>query len=155
MASLKIAAKLENLNKMITFIKFGANSVGFSKKQIYYITLASEEILTNIIKYAFPEKEGDVKIKYKRTKEKEGLEIIFIDSGIQFDPLSIDPPDITIPAENRNIGGLGIHLVYKTMDKVKYKWKNKKNILSITLYKDKSGIISTKDTGNGSGGKIF
>ena len=78
MANLKIAANLENLDKIIAFIRTGIDATGFNKKQAYYITLASEEILSNIMKCAYPEKEGDVNIEYRQTKGKEGLKIIWM-----------------------------------------------------------------------------
>jgi serine/threonine-protein kinase RsbW len=121
MASLKIEAKMVNLDRMIDFIMKAAADIDFSKKQIYNINLASEEILVNIINYAYPEKNGDVEIKLNIMDNRDGLEISFIDWGIPFNPLLKESPDINVPAADRKIGGLGIHLVSQTMDLVKYK----------------------------------
>ena len=118
---------------MIRFITEGAEKQGFDDKKIYQVQLASEEVLVNIINYAYPDRDGNIEINYKTTGEK-GIEIKIIDSGIPFDPLSLPKPNINIPMEERNIGGLGIHIMLNIMDKVNYKRDQNQNILTLIKY---------------------
>ena len=60
--------------------------------------------------------------------------ITFIDSGMPYDPLARPDPDVTLPAEEREIGGLGIYMVKKSMDNISYEYKDGKNILTIKKY---------------------
>ncbi len=95
------------------------------------INLALEEIVSNVMLYAYPkDKSGQVLINAEKHKDK----ILFtvIDSGIAFDPTQQAPADITLSAEERQIGGLGIHLVRQIMDEIHYERKNDKNVLRMT-----------------------
>ena len=133
MADITSPAKIENLISMIKFITEGAEKQGFDDKKIYQVQLASEEVLVNIINYAYPDRNGDIKIKCT-TKGEKGIEIKIIDSGIPFDPLSLPKPDINIPIKERNIGGLGIYMMLNIMDKVHYKRDQNQNILTLIKY---------------------
>lgn len=129
MEKLVLPARLENLELMLKFIKEAAAALGFDDKKINQIQLASEEVLVNIINYAYPDKNGNIEINYS-VKEPKGLEVEILDWGILFNPLELPQPDITAPIEDRKIGGLGIHLVRKIMDEVSYKREQERNILT-------------------------
>ena len=122
-------ASTKKLGEVMTFIDtFLEEHDCFPKAQMQ-IDLSAEEIFTNIANYAYPEKEGDVQIGLS---EADGVvTLIFSDSGIPYDPLQREDPDITLSAEERQIGGLGILLVKKTMDDVRYRYEDGKNILTI------------------------
>ena len=95
------------------------------------IDVAVEEIYVNICHYAYKDKggEGDATIKMKID---DGVaEIVFEDTGIKYDPLANEEPDITLSAEEREIGGLGVFITKKTMDEVLYEYKDGKNILTL------------------------
>lgn len=94
----------------------------------FKIRLSVEEATENIVQYAYAEGEGYVVVKTERTPENK-LIITLRDEGVPFNPLEQDDPDITLSAEERNIGGLGIFLCKKLMDKVSYTFENKCNIL--------------------------
>ncbi len=94
------------------------------------INLVLEEALSNIIYYAF-EDNGIHKIEISLKNQKNMLTIEIIDDGIPFDPLSHEQPDITLQAEERPVGGLGIFLISKIMDTVQYSRKNNYNILTL------------------------
>ena len=132
MENLKLPAKLENLQKMFSFIKEASSRQGFPEELIDKIQLACEEALVNVISYAYPSGEGDLSI-YCENKEN-CIEIVISDSGIPFDPLSISDPDIFSPIEERKIGGLGIFMMKEIMDGVKYKRDETQNILTLTKY---------------------
>ncbi|MBN1925105.1 MAG: ATP-binding protein [Prolixibacteraceae bacterium] len=92
------------------------------------LNLVLEEAISNIVFYAFHDK-GKHPIHIAVQNESHEIEIVIEDSGRPFDPTSKEKPDINLPAEDRPIGGLGIFLISKIMDKVEYKRENDKNIL--------------------------
>lgn len=98
------------------------------------INLALEETVSNVMLYAYPgRQDGRVIVEYFETKDDNGKRLIFTvsDSGIPFDPTKKDDADITLSAEDRQIGGLGIHLVRQLMDEVYYQRVDDKNILTL------------------------
>jgi len=97
---------------------------------IMNINLAVEEVVSNIIFYAFSdEKKHDISISISLSENI--ISIVIEDDGMAFDPTIIKQPDINLPLEERAVGGLGIFLVQKTMDEVSYKREDKKNILNL------------------------
>ena len=95
------------------------------------LNLALEEAVVNVMEYAYPpDVQGDVTIEAIANETQ--LEFIISDSGIPFDPTKKEAVDTTLSAEERPIGGLGIHLVREIMDSVKYEYKDHKNILSLS-----------------------
>lgn len=96
------------------------------------VNLAIEEALTNIIFYAFTDSDKH-QIKISVSLNNKELTIKISDNGIPFNPLSQNQPDITLPALERPVGGLGIFLISQIMDKMNYTRQNNQNIL--TLYK--------------------
>jgi anti-sigma regulatory factor (Ser/Thr protein kinase)/CRP-like cAMP-binding protein len=136
MERLTLPAKLENLEKMFAFIREAARRQGFIIEELNKIQLACEEALVNVINYAYPDKNGDLEITCAN-KDKE-LEIEITDSGLAFDPLSLPEPNINAPIEERRIGGLGIYMIRKIMDEVRYKRDADRNILTMVKYLPKN-----------------
>ncbi len=101
-----------------------------SPKATMQIGLAVEEIFINIASYAYPSGKGKATVRVQR--EGDTATITFIDRGIPYDPLKKTDPDVTLSAEERGIGGLGIFLTKKLMDDVKYEYRDGKNILTLT-----------------------
>ncbi len=128
---LKLPAIHDKYDEMFNFIKTSLGEFGFEGELVNKVALASEEILVNIINYAYPESSGDLSIECRKNDNKQGVTVIFTDRGISFDPLAKLDPDITKPVEEREIGGLGIFMVKKLMDNVKYERIDDKNILTI------------------------
>lgn len=124
-------AKIENLEPMQAYIEEEAKKQGFDNKKLNQLRLCCEEVLVNIINYAYQDKSGDIEIAC-RPKENNSLEIEIADWGFEFDPLKMQEPDINAPIEERKIGGLGVFLVRKLMDKVSYKREGGRNVLTIT-----------------------
>jgi anti-sigma regulatory factor (Ser/Thr protein kinase) len=130
MSQLILPAKLENLDSMIKFIMDEADALGFDEKNRFQIRLAAEEILVNIINYAYPDKPGDIEITLT-PKENKGLEIEVVDWGFAFNPLAQEEPKTCAPLEERKIGGLGIFLTRKVMNDVRYRRDNDRNIMTL------------------------
>ncbi len=128
MKELMIEAKNENLDAVLDFISGELEEAGCPMKLQTQVSVAVEEIFVNIAHYAYKPEVGGVKV---RIAMGEDITIEFEDSGIPYDPLSAADPDITLPAEEREAGGLGILLVKKIMDKVEYRREGAKNILIV------------------------
>jgi serine/threonine-protein kinase RsbW len=138
MPEIKLPARLENLDTLLSFIEEGVSSEEFDKFLLYKILISADEILTNIISYAYPDGDGDLLLRY--TNQGESLSIDIIDWGIPFDPLSREKPDLDIQIEGRQIGGLGVYMTKDLMDRVEYKREHDRNILTlmIALGRDKT-----------------
>lgn len=111
-----------------------ALEIDFPPSGIHHIELAVEELLVNIINYAYPEEDGDIEIHCK-VLEDGAICILIIDEGIPFDVSGKEDPDVSIPVEERKIGGLGILLAKEMMDSLEYSRENNKNILRIVKNK--------------------
>lgn len=131
MSQYKIPAKLGELDRVLQYIEEELNSIGCTIKSKHQISVAVEEIFVNIAHYAYPSKEGEAEICFCYSEQSKTVRISFIDSGIPYNPLEEMKPDITLSAEKRKIGGLGIYMVQKSMDQVMYEYKEGKNHLTI------------------------
>lgn len=99
-------------------------------KELYAIHLVCEELVVNVVSYAYPEGvEGYLKIQIE--KADGCITLKFIDGGVPFNPLERDMPDVSLPLEERQIGGLGIFLTVQMMDNVSYEHVGNENILTI------------------------
>lgn len=133
-------AKIENLDKATAFVEeeLEKNEVGM--KQTMQLTVALEEIFVNIAHYAYSKTDAKGKpipdtgtgpMKLALEVSDNQVQMIFEDQGMPYNPLEKADPDITLSAEEREIGGLGIYMVKKSMDDVIYNRDGKKNILTL------------------------
>lgn len=98
-------------------------------KIVMQITVCVEEVFVNIAHYAYGDAVGSMKLSLSACDG--GVEIEFRDRGIPFDPLAREDPDISLSAEERKVGGLGIYMVKQTMDDVTYRYEDGQNILTL------------------------
>ncbi len=133
-----IPAKLENLETMIQFVMAGAKKLEFDKQTLNQLHVAVEEVLVNIINYAYEKQPGEVEIGYDLDANQLTMRIS--DKGLPFNPLDLPAPDINLPIEERPIGGLGIFMMREIMDEVSYERENNRN--SLILVKKKGKNIS-------------
>ena len=131
MDTLRVPATMEHFEEMISFVSGCAETAGFEKDGINQVALASEEILVNVISYAYPESEGDLEIEVEELEDGGGISITVRDSGVAFNPLDLATPDIAAPAEDRPIGGLGIFMVQQIMDAVRYERQGVDNVVTM------------------------
>ena len=131
MREMDIAATLENLDAVMAFVDQQLEEAGCSIKTQMQIDIAVEEVYVNIAHYAYNPEIGGVTIRVQI--EEEPLEIIltFIDKGKPYDPLAKEDPDVTLAVEDRQIGGLGIFMVKKSMDNISYEYNEGRNILTL------------------------
>ena len=131
MPELKIEARIENLDQVLTFIEKNLEAWDCSMKAQMQIAIAVEEIFVNIAHYAYAPAVGTDRIRLENPDNVDMVQITFTDKGIPYDPLAKEDPDVTLSAEERQIGGLGIYMVKKSMDAMFYEYKDKQNILQI------------------------
>ncbi|MBQ1509903.1 MAG: ATP-binding protein [Selenomonadaceae bacterium] len=131
---LVLEATVENLSVVNAFIDELLASVEYSLKKRFQLDLVVEEIFVNIANYAYGEGTGQAVLRFSLQQDPPKMKIVFMDEGVAYDPLAKDEPDVTLPIEERNIGGLGIFLVKKNVEDIQYERKDGKNIL--TIYKD-------------------
>ena len=124
------AADDSQLAAATEFVEEALEALGAGMKLSMQISVALEEIFVNIAHYAYPGGKGDVKLSV--LDAGDSVKLRFTDSGVAFDPLKRTDPDITLSAEERSIGGLGIYMVKKSMDDVCYERKNDCNVLTLT-----------------------
>jgi anti-sigma regulatory factor (Ser/Thr protein kinase) len=129
MKEMTVAARLENIEVVTAFIDAFLEDADCPVKTQMQIDVAVDEVMSNIAHYAYPNGEGTVTVSIE---EKENtVQIFFRDSGIPYDPLTAKAPDLSLSAEDRPIGGLGIHMVKKMMDAVSYRYENGQNMLTL------------------------
>jgi len=111
--------------------------MGLDRKRASEVELCLEEILVNIIHYAYPETPGKMTVDCFR--DGDALVIEVSDGGIPYDILSTPEPDLTADVDQRRVGGLGIFFVKQLMDDVRYRWENDRNILTLVVNTPSAG----------------
>lgn len=131
MKELILEAKTDNLPQVLEFVDGELERLNCPMKIQMQIDVAVEEIFVNISKYAYHPKSGEATIQVEVEEEPLMICLTFIDEGVPYDPLAKNDPDVTLSAEERQIGGLGVFIVKKSMDDVSYEYKDGKNILKL------------------------
>jgi anti-sigma regulatory factor (Ser/Thr protein kinase) len=131
MKELKIEAKVENLNSVLAFVDAELESVDCPMKVQMQLDVSVEELFVNIAHYAYTPDTGDAVIEVEFLQDPLKVKITFKDSGMPFDPTAKEDPDVTLSAQERKIGGLGIYMVKKAMDEMTYEYVDGQNILHI------------------------
>ena len=124
-------AKVEALSDVLGFVDETLESYECPMKTQMTVCVAIEEVFVNVANYAYGEGEGDMTLGIGFDAESREITFRMTDKGTPFDPLKKPDPDITLPAEDREIGGLGIFITKKTMDSVTYAYENGENILTM------------------------
>lgn len=129
MPELKISAKTENMERVMAFVDGQLEAHGCSAKAQTQLDIAVDELFANIARYAYGAETGEAVIGMEFP---DGFaEITFRDWGTPYNPLARPDPDVTLSAEERPIGGLGVFMVKKSMDAVSYRYEDGQNILTI------------------------
>ena len=131
MKELTIAATVENIGTVTDFVNEHLESYDCPMKAQMQIDIAIDELFGNIAHYAYNPETGDATVRVEVVEDPLSVIITFIDNGMPYDPLAQSDPDITLSAEERESGGLGIYMVKKTMDDITYEYKDGQNILKI------------------------
>ena len=135
MQSVQFSAKFEFLDEIREFVGDIARAGGFGDKDVYNIQLAADEAASNIIEHAY-EGVSEGLLELSCGVKGNTITIILVDHGESFDPSKVPLPDLKADLSERKIGGLGIFLMRKLMDEVRYEVKpNKNNVLTMTKRK--------------------
>lgn len=131
MKELTMEAAIENIRAVTAFVDEELERLDCPPKARVQIDVAIDELFGNIARYAYAPGTGPATVRVETEEDPSAVFLTFIDHGRPFDPLSREEPDLTLSAEERRIGGLGLVLVKKTMDDITYEYKDGQNILRI------------------------
>lgn len=131
MKQMTITAAPDNLDTVLAFVREEMQAVACPARAVGQVELAVEEIFVNIARYAYAPRQGQVSIRCETQCDPWGITITFADQGRPYNPLERPEPDLTLGAEDREIGGLGIVMVKKLMDRVHYEFRDGTNRLTI------------------------
>mgnify|MGYP003455342162 CR=1 FL=1 len=124
-----VDSKIENIGALTAFVEKELEPFEPSMKAQMQINVAIDELFSNVVHYSGSSK---MTLVLEVVEDVLSASLTFIDNGVAYDPLAKADPDVTLSADDREIGGLGIFLVKKTMDQMEYKRDGEKNILKIT-----------------------
>lgn len=127
--SISLMSDLENVSEFVSYAREAAVDARFEGSVIHQVELVTEEVVVNIINYAYPDKRGRITAACK--KHETFFEIQISDEGNEFNPLAQKDPDVEGDLESKPIGGLGIFLVKQLMDDAVYARVNDRNILTL------------------------
>lgn len=136
MQTARFAAKFEFLDEIREFVGEIARAGGFSDRDVYNIQLATDEAASNIIEHAY-EGVSDGLLEISCGVNGSAITIVLVDHGESFDPSEVPAPDLKADLSERKIGGLGIFLMRKLMDEVRYQAEPRKNRNILTMTKRK------------------
>lgn len=131
MKELMVEAAMENLPKVQELVEEQLEQLACPVKTQMQVDMAIEEIFSNIAFYAYHPGTGSVAVCVEAAENPPAVVITFTDNGVPYDPLARADPDVTLSAEEREIGGLGIYMVKKIMDEISYAYQGGQNILRI------------------------
>ncbi len=120
---------IENMNTVTAFVDDFLDQIACPMKSRIQINIVIDEIFGNICHYAYKDSVGAVTVRVESGNTPKAVFLTFTDNGIPYNPLDTEDPDITLSSEERKIGGLGIYLVKKNMDEMKYEYVNQQNRL--------------------------
>ena len=131
MKTLTVPAERDQLDVVQSFADEALDQVSCTLEIRLQLQIAVEELFVNIASYAYAPDRGEAVIGCRVEQEPPSITIQFRDWGKPFDPLAKKDADITLSAEERGIGGLGIYMVKNSMDDVRYQYENGQNVLTI------------------------
>lgn len=128
--SFELKSDLSELDRLCQNLETFGQKFGLSKKLIFEINLALDELFTNIISYGFQDDKEHV-VRITLTPENDRLCLCIEDDGKPFNPIEFESPDVSCSVEKCKIGGLGIHIMKKLMDEICYERCDDKNVLNL------------------------
>ena len=131
MKELTVEAKVENIDAVTDFVNAALEEYSCSMKAQTQIDIAIDELFGNIARYAYHPEVGEATVQVEMEEDTPVVTVTFRDQGTPYNPLESPDPDVTLSAEEREIGGLGVYLVKKSMDEVVYEYQDGQNILRV------------------------
>lgn len=130
MKQVTLTANQDNVMDVLSFVRSSLMELGCPKHVIGNVVLAVEEAFVNIALYAYAPNEGEMSLTIEGNENPTSVSLTFRDHGVPFNPLARAEPDITLPGQERPIGGLGILMYKRLMDEVTYEYADGQNILT-------------------------
>ncbi len=124
-------AALDQLDDVLAFVTGQLEILECPMKKQIQIEVAVEELFVNIVSYAYPSSSGTALVRVALEEDPRAVEITLADHGIPYNPLAKADPDVTLSAEDRQVGGLGIYMAKKNMDGMTYEYRDGQNILKL------------------------
>ena len=120
-----------NLETALAFLDAALEELDCPPKAQMQLDIALEELFVNVAHYAYAPGTGPVTLRVETARDPDSVTFTLIDGGVPYDPLAKPDPDVTLSAEERQIGGLGIYMVKKSMDDMQYEYRNGQNVLTV------------------------
>ncbi|MDO4199232.1 MAG: ATP-binding protein [Clostridia bacterium] len=127
-----ISSDVKNWNKIYEFINKYFTENNLPKKMIFGILVSSEEIFSNIIRHSRSKIHDEIIISVENNHSAKMVSLVFKYGGVEFNPIDADSPDVSVPLDKREIGGLGLVIVKNFIDDISYTYLEGKNILKIS-----------------------
>ena len=132
MKELSVEATVANIGTVTAFVEEALEAAGCPMKTMMQIDVAIDELFGNIARYAYAPRTGTAVVRVETDEAAREVSLTFEDSGVPFDPVKKQDPDITLSAKDRKPGGLGIFITKKLMDEIAYEYRNGRNVLSFS-----------------------
>lgn len=142
--TLRMDGDLESLSSAARDLESFMEKSGAPQRDRYVVSLAFEELATNVVKYGFDEGSEPQPVDISLEAGPEALTLTLTDSGREFNPLESEEPELDAPVEDREVGGLGLHLVRRMADSLSYKRENDRNILTVSVKRKPGGEEATQ-----------
>lgn len=134
LSDITVPARGESLEGLKAAVMESARDWGLGQEGLFCVELVTEEAVVNIFNYAYPQGEGNIRLRCMDEGDRFVIEVI--DWGVPFDVTTMPEPDVTGPLDRRPVGGLGIHFIRKMTDEVRYMREGGCNVLSLFLRKE-------------------
>ena len=131
MQEITVEAVIKNAPQVTAFMDDILASMDCSMKAQMQLDIAVDELFSNVAYYAYAPETGPITLQIDAPEDGRVV-LRFIDEGIPYNPLEKKDPDTSLGIEERKIGGLGIFMVKKTMDEMRYEYRDGKNIVTLT-----------------------
>ena len=134
MKEITVKSTVDSIETVTEFVEELLAPIDCPMKPKMLVSIAIDELLSNIVRYAYAPEVGDIVISTDISEDPLCITITFTDTGIAYNPLEHESPDTSLSVENREIGGLGIFITKNIIDEITYSHENNKNILTVKKY---------------------
>lgn len=131
MKEITVDATIDNVQTITDFVDERLEEMNCPVKAQMQIDIVIDELCSNVARYAYSDRTGKVTVSVDTVDKPMKVWLTFTDEGVPYNPLAKEDPDITLSAEERKLGGLGIYMVKKMMDEFHYEYKDGKNIVTV------------------------
>jgi anti-sigma regulatory factor (Ser/Thr protein kinase) len=125
---MRVPGVLDSLTPVAEYVTEVATAAGLDRQATYRLRLAIDEIATNVVLYGYERAQRQGDLEFHAQKDGDTLSIALYDTGAAFDPHDAPAPDVSLPAEDRPIGGLGVFLALKSVDELTYEQQDNRNV---------------------------